>query len=75
MVNAARYYQRERGAMKQANEIFPEALKQLIEIGEKGMKQREQRERAGQASKASFTRACKHAGKEKQLKLELQTRI
>ena len=43
--------------MKQASEIFPEALKQLIEIGEKGMKQRE---RAKQASKASFTRACKH---------------
>ena len=47
--------------MKQASEIFPEAHKQLIEIGEKGMKQREQRERAKQASKASFTRACKHA--------------
>ena len=47
--------------MKQASEIFPEALKQLIEIGEKGMKQREQRERAKQASKASFTRACMHA--------------
>ena len=49
--------------MKQANEIFPEALKQLIEIGEKGMKQREQRERAKQASKASFTRACKHGAR------------
>ena len=60
--------------MKQANEIFPEALKQLIEIGEKGMKQQEQRERAKQASKASFTRACKHAAcREKQAKqLQLQ---
>ena len=57
--------------MKQASEIFPEALKQLIEIGEKGMKQRE---RAKQASKASFTRACKHgACKEKQAnQLQLQ---
>jgi hypothetical protein len=48
----------------------------LLEIGEKGMKKREDRERAKQASKASFTRACKHAmHEEKQLKLELQTRI
>ena len=60
--------------LNHASEIFPEALKQLIEIGEKGMKQREQRERAGQAIKASFTRACKHAAsKEKQAKqLQLQ---
>ena len=62
--------------MKHATQLFPIALQELIEIGEKGMKQREQRERAKQASKASFTRACKHvASKEKQLKLELQTRI
>ena len=39
-----------------AAKLFPIALQELIEIGE----QREQRERAGQASKASFTRACKH---------------
>tara|TARA_R110002012_G_scaffold259059_1_gene440367 strand:- start:215 stop:400 length:186 start_codon:yes stop_codon:yes gene_type:complete len=61
--------------MKHAAKLFPIALQELIEIGEKGMKQREQRERAKQASKASFTRACKHVGKEKQLKLKLQTRI
>jgi len=58
-----------------AEKLFPIALQGLLEIGEKGKKQREQRERAKQASKASFTRACKHAAREKQLKLELQTRI
>ena len=47
--------------MKQANEIFPEALKQLIEIGEKGMKQREQRERAKHGARPRETRACKRA--------------
>jgi hypothetical protein len=59
--------------MKQANEIFPEALKQLIEIGEKGMKQREQRERAKHVARPRETRACKHVGKEKQLKIKLET--
>ncbi len=46
--------------MKQASEIFPEALKQLLEIGEKGMKQREQRERAKHVARPRETRACKH---------------
>ena len=56
-----------------AEQLFPIALDRLLEIGEKGMKQQEQRERAKQASKASFTRACKHVGKEKQAKqLQLQ---
>ena len=59
-----------------AAKLFPIAVSRLLEIGEKGMKQREDRERAKQASKASFTRACMHgACKEKQLKLELQTKI
>ena len=74
--NAARYYQRERGAMKHASEIFPEALKQLLEIGEKGMKQREKRERAKHVTRPRETRACKHgACKEKQLKLKLTTTL
>ena len=47
--------------MKQASEIFPEALKQLIEIGEKGMKQREDRERAEHVARPRETRACMHA--------------
>ena len=56
--------------MKHASEIFPEALKQLIEIGEKA---REQRERAGHVARPRETRACKHAmHEEKQLKLKLQ---
>ena len=57
-----------------ASKLFPIALQELIEIGEKARKQREQRERAKQASKASFTRACKHvACREKQAKqLQLQ---
>jgi len=62
--------------MKQASEIFPEALKQLLEIGEKGRKQREQRELAKHVARPRETRACMHgARKEKQLKLKLQTRI
>ena len=57
-----------------AKQLFPIALDRLLAIGEKGMKQREKRERAKQASKASFTRACKHgACKEKQAnQLQLQ---
>ena len=60
--------------MKHATQLFPIGLQELIEIGEKARKQREKGERAGQASKASFTRACKHAAcKEKQAKqLQLQ---
>jgi hypothetical protein len=49
--------------MKHAKQLFPIALDRLLEIGEKGMKQREQRGRAKQASKASFTRACKHGAR------------
>ena len=59
-----------------AKQLFPIALQELIEIGEKGMKQREQRERAKRVARPRETRACMHgASKEKQLKLELQTRI
>ncbi len=76
LANVAGYTQRERRAMKHANEIFPEALKQLLEIGEKGMKQREQRDRAKRVARPRETRACMHATrKEKQLKLKLQPRI
>ena len=49
--------------MKQANEIFPEALKQLLEIGEKARKQREQRERAKHVARPRETRACKHGAR------------
>ena len=58
-----------------AKQLFPIALQELIAIGEKGMKQREKRERAGRVARPRETRACKHVGKEKQLKLKLQTRI
>ena len=62
--------------MKHAAKLFPIALQELLEIGEKGMKQREQRERAGHVARPRETRACMHgARKEKQLKLQLQTRI
>ena len=62
--------------MKHASELFPDVARQLIAIGEKARKQREKGERAKQASKASFTRACKHvACKEKQLKLKLTTTL
>mgnify|MGYP003646759535 CR=1 FL=1 len=62
--------------MKHAKQLFPIALQELIEIGEKGMKQREKGERAKHGARPRETRACMHvARKEKQLKLELQTRV
>ena len=62
--------------MKHASELFPDVARQLIAIGEKGMKKREHRERAKRGALPRETGACKHvARKEKQLKLELQTRI
>ena len=61
--------------MKHAAKLFPIALDRLLEIGEKARKQREDRERAKRVARPRETRACKHVGKEKQLKLELQTRI
>ena len=54
--------------MKHASEIFPQALAQLLEMGEKARKEREQKER--NACDRETIRA-----KEKQLKLKLQTRI
>ena len=62
--------------MKHAKQLFPIALQELIEIGEKGMKQREKGERAKHGARPRETRACMHvARKEKQLELELQTRV
>jgi len=62
--------------MKHASQLFPIALQELIEIGEKARKQREQRKRAGRVALPRETGACMHAAcKEKQLKLQLQTRI
>jgi len=70
----ARYEtRRERMEMKHASEIFPQALKQLIEIGEKA---REQRERAKHGALPRETGACKHVAREekqaKQLQLQLK---
>jgi hypothetical protein len=59
-----------------AAKLFPIALQELIAIGEKARKQREKGERAGHVARPRGARACKQvACKEKQLKLELQTRI
>ena len=60
--------------MKHSKQLFPIALQELIEIGEKGMKQREQRERAKHVARPRETGACMHvASKEKQAKqLQLQ---
>ena len=56
-----------------AEKLFPIALQELIEIGEKGMKQREDRERAKHGALPRETGACMRAGKEKQAKqLQLQ---
>jgi len=61
--------------LKHATQLFPIALDRLLEIGEKARKQREQRERAKRGALPRETGACMHAArKEKQLKLELQTR-
>ena len=56
--------------MKHASELFPQALNQLIELGEKARKEREQKGR--NACDRETIRATR---KEKQLKLKLQTRI
>ena len=62
--------------MNHAKQLFPIALQELLEIGEKARKQREDRERAKHAALPRETGACMHgACKEKQLKLQLQTRI
>jgi hypothetical protein len=58
-----------------AKQLFPIALQELLEIGEKARKQREDRERAKRGALPRETGACIHACKEKQLKLQLQTRI
>ena len=62
--------------MKHATQLFPIALQELIEIGEKARKQREQRERAERGALPRETGACMHAAcKEKQLKLKLTTTL
>ena len=43
-----------------AAQLFPIALQELIEIGEKARKQREDRERAKHVARPRETRACKH---------------
>jgi hypothetical protein len=61
--------------MKHAKQLFPIALQELLEIGEKARKKRENRERAKHVARPRETRACKHVGKEKQLKLKLTTTL
>ena len=62
--------------MKHAKQLFPIALDRLLEIGEKARKQTEHRERAKHVALPRETGACMQvACREKQLKLELQTRI
>ena len=46
--------------MKHAEQLFPIALQELLEIGEKGMKQREDRDRAKHGARPRETRACMH---------------
>jgi len=43
-----------------ATQLFPIAVQELIEIGEKGMKQREDRERAKRGALPRETGACMH---------------
>ena len=46
-----------------AEKLFPIALQELIEIGEKGMKKREDRERAKHVARPRETRACMHGAR------------
>ena len=46
--------------MKHAKQLFPIALQELIEIGEKARKQREDGERAGRVALPRETGACMH---------------
>jgi len=46
--------------MKHAKQLFPIALQELLEIGEKAQKQREDRERAEHGARPRETRACMH---------------
>jgi len=65
--------------MKHAKQLFPIALQELLEIGEKGKKQREDRERAKHVARPRETRACMHAARKekqaKQLQLQLTTTL
>jgi len=60
--------------MKHATQLFPIALQELLEIGEKARKQREQRERAKHVALPRKPGACMQvACREKQAKqLQLQ---
>ena len=46
--------------MKHAKQLFPIALQELLEIGEKARKQREDGERAKRVARPRGARACKH---------------
>ena len=46
-----------------ASQLFPIALQELLEIGEKARKQREQRERAERVARPRGARACKHGAR------------
>jgi len=65
--------------MKHAKQLFPIALQELIEIGEKARKQREKGERAGRAALPRKPGACMHAAcrekQAKQLQLQLTTTL
>ena len=62
-----------------ATQLFPIALQELLEIGEKGKKQREQGDRAGHVARPRETRACMHVARKekqaKQLQLQLTTTL
>jgi hypothetical protein len=60
--------------LNHAAQLFPIALQELLEIGEKARKQREKGERAKRGARPRETRACMHgACREKQAKqLQLQ---
>lgn len=47
--------------MRHASKLFPIALQELIEIGEKARKQREDGERAGRGALPRESGACMHA--------------
>lgn len=50
-------------SMKHASQLFPIALQELLDIGEKARKQREERERARHVARPRETRACMHGAR------------
>ena len=61
--------------MKHATKLFPIALQELIEIGEKARKQRKDRDRAKRGALPRETGACMHATRKEKQANQLQLQL